>query len=184
MPITRCLPSGNGLLFAWGLVALLLPAGTCPAAPVAVAIVQEAPWSPGDEARAGAGEFAVLMQIAELRRSGARAGLLGVGAARGVFAPGAERALRFAALNGVAVAKLGARGDVAPCPDEIFIDAGVLSEAEAQRILREALATLGSPPRAANPHAPTVDEVAAVRAHMRRLQQHFILANATVVARN
>ncbi|MDP3071360.1 MAG: hypothetical protein Q8N18_13805 [Opitutaceae bacterium] len=184
MPITRRLPSGNGRFLAAGLLSALLHSAPCAAAPVAVAIIQEAPWSPGDDTREGAGEFAVLMQIAELRRSGACAGLLGVGAARGVFAPGAERALRFAALNGVAVVKLGARGDVAPCPDEIFADAGGLTTAEAQRTLRDALAILGSPPRAANPLAPTVDEIAAVRAHMRRLQQHFILANATVVARN
>lgn len=184
MPITRRLRSGNGLFVAAGLLSALLASTSRAAAPVAVGVIHEAPWSPGDHAREGAGEFAVLMQIAELRRSGACPGLLGVGATRGVFAPGAERALRFAALNGVAVVKLGARGDVAPCPDEIFVDAGGLTAAEAQRILREALGALGAPPRAANPLAPTAGEVAAVRAHVRRLQQHFLLANATVVARN
>lgn len=184
MPITRRLRSATGLLVAAGLLTALLAPTARAAAPVAVGVIHEAPWSPGDEAREGAGEFAVLMQIAELRRSGARSGLLGVGATRGVFAPGAERALRFAALNGVAVAKLVASGDVARCPDEIFVDASGLTEAEAQRVLREALGAIGAPPRAVNPLAPTASEIAAVRAHVRRLQQHFLLANATVVARN
>ncbi len=184
MPITRRSRARTGVSVAAVLLAALLQLSVRGASPVAVGVIRNAPWSPGDVSREGAGEFSVLLQVAQLKQQGGQAGLLGVGAPRGVFAPGTERALRFAVLNGVAVVKLADRGDVAPCPDELFIDAGGLSEADAQRILTAALSAVGAPPRAANPAHPTDKEVTAIRSHVRRLQQHFTLAGATLVARS
>ena len=126
----------------------------------------------------------MLMQMAQLRQTSSRAGLLGVGATRGVFAPGTERALRFAVLSGVPVVKLASGSDVAECPEQLFVNAGTLSEADAQRVLATALATHGAPPRAANPSQPTQRELSAIQAHVRRLQQAFVLAQSNIVARN
>ena len=126
----------------------------------------------------------MLMQMAQLQQTSRRAGLLGVGATRGVFAPGTERALRFAVLSGVPVVKLAADSDVAECPEQLFVNAGKLSETDAQRILAAALASNGVPPRAANPSQPTQRELSAIQVHVRRLQQAFILAQSNIVARN
>jgi hypothetical protein len=168
------------------LAAVLGAAGVCStvhgADPSAVGVIRSAPWSPGDASRDGAGEFSVLMQVAQLQRTSTRAGLLGVGAPRGVFAPGMERALRFAVLSGVAVVKLARDGDVAACPDELFVDGGGISEIDAQRLLAGALERHGPPPRAANPTQPTAGELAKIRSHVARLQQHFKAAQPTLLA--
>lgn len=183
MPITRPSRSRTGLFIATAALAAGLCSPVHGASPAAVGVIRNAPWSPGDTSREGAGEFVVLMQMAKLQNGGARAGLLGVGAPHGVFTPGTERALRFAVLNGVPVVKLAPDADVAPCPEELFIDAGALSETDAQRVLAEALETHGAPPRAANPMQPTEHELKMIRSHVRRLQQHFLLAHSTLVAR-
>lgn len=162
------------------LAATALPAGER----AAVAVVHDAPWSPGDLAREGAGEFSVLLNLAQVRREHALAGLVGVGNAHGVFQTGAERALRFAVLSGVPVVKVTLRGDVAACPDGLFIDAGTLPEAEASRLLAAALEHCGPAPRAHNPASPTAAELAAIRAHVGRLQAQFALARGPQLARN
>ena len=106
MPITRPFRSRTGLFIATAILAAGLHPSVHGATPAAVGVIRDAPWSPGDVSRDGAGEFFVLMQIARLQNGGRRAGLLGVGATHGVFATGTERALRFAVLNGVPVVKL------------------------------------------------------------------------------
>jgi len=185
MPITQLLPSRWALALA---ACAALAAGEILAAgvpqPPAVAVVRSAPWSPGDTAREGAEEFSVLMSLAQVQRGHALAGLVGVSGTHGVFQPGAERALRFAVFSGVPVVKIAARGDLAACPDEVFIEAGALSETEACRILAVVLARLGPAPRAVNPARPTESEFAAVRAHVRRLQEEFAIARGTQIARN
>jgi hypothetical protein len=150
----------------------------------AVVVVRDAPWSPADTAREGAGEFSVLMNLAKVRREHSLAGLVGVGSAHGVFQTGAERALRFAVLSGVPVVKVAVSGEVASCPDGLFVEAGALSEAEACRLLAVALERCGPAPRAQNPGRPSDTELAAIRAHVERLQGQFILARGAQVARN
>src|SRR4051794_37839908 len=50
------------------------------AAPAAgIAILHAAPWSAADAAREGAGEFEVLLRVAQLRRTHPVAGLISVG---------------------------------------------------------------------------------------------------------
>ncbi len=182
MPIARPYPSRTGLVIAAALVAAAVLSPVRGETPAAVGVIRNAAWSPGDVAREGAGEFAVLLQVAQLRQAPGSAGLLGVGAPRGVFAPGTERALRFAVMSGVAVVKLAPGGDVAACPDKVFIDAGLLGEAEAQRVLADALERHGAMPRAANPAQPTPRELAATSAHVQRLQDHFNAAQPVLVA--
>ena len=183
MPITRPGRSRKGLFVAAALFAAGLHPSVLGAAP-AVGVIRNAAWSPGDTSREGAGEFSVLLQMAQLQQSGNRAGLLGVGAPHGVFAPGTERALRFAVLSGLPVVKLAPDGDVASCPDELFVNAGTLSENEAHRVLAEALEVHGAAPRASNPSHPTDKELVAIRAHVKRLQQHFSQPRPMIVARN
>jgi hypothetical protein len=149
-----------------------------------VAVVQSATWSPGDATREGAEEFSVLMSLAKVRRDHALAGLVGVSGRHGVFQTGAERALRFAVLSGVPVVKVSTHGDVAICPDDLFIDGGGLAAAEACHVLAAALEHCGAPPHAVDPLRPTAPELVAIRAHVRRLQQQFALAGALQVARN
>src|SRR5690349_17634000 len=123
MPIARPSRSRTGLFIATALLAAGLQSSVNGAPPAAVGVVRDAPWSPADISREGAGEFSVLMQIARLQQTSRRAGLVGVGATRGVFAPGTERALRFAVLSGVPVVKLASGSDVAECPDQLFVNA-------------------------------------------------------------
>lgn len=184
MPIAQPSRSRTGLFIATALLAAGLQSPVRGAPPAAVGVIRDVPWSPGDASREGAGEFSVLMQIARLQQKGSRAGLLGIGATRGVFAPGTERALRFAVLNGVPVVKLAAGSDVAESPEQLFVNAGSLSESDAQRVLTEALQKLGNAPRAADPSRPTERELVTIRAHVRRLQQAFALAQSNLVARS
>jgi hypothetical protein len=181
MPIARSFPSRTGLVFAAALFAASCSSVVL-AAPAAVGVVRHVAWSPGDSAREGAGEFSVLLQIAQLQQGGARAGLVGVSARHGVFATGTERALRFAVLSGVPVAKLAPGSEVAASPEKLFVDAKGLNEADAQRVLAAAIESGGAAPRAANPAQPTARELAAIRAYVVRLQQHFTAAQPTLVA--
>lgn len=182
MPITRPSSFRTGPLLAAALFAVGAPISVNAAPAANVSVVRSAPWSPGDASRDGAGEFSVLLEVAQLQRTGAPVGLIGVGATRGVFTPGAERALRFAVLSGVPVVKLAPDGDVAHSPDELFVNAGNLTEAEARRHLADALARHGAAPRAANPAQPTEPELTSIRAHVRRLQQEFAASAAVIVA--
>jgi hypothetical protein len=177
MPITRPTPRLRRLLGA----CLLLTAPLA-AAPAGVAVLRAAPWSPGDDARAGAGELEVFLVAARLQREHRVAGLVGVGDRHGMFLAGAESALRLLACRGLPVAKLARGSDLAPDPERIFLDATGLAEAEAAALLARCLEKHGPPPVAANPEAPTAREVAAIRAHLRPFHEAFALAAAPRLA--
>lgn len=147
-----------------------------------VAVVRTVAWSPGDMTREGADELAVLMHMASVQRQHRLAGLVGVGNTNGSFLNGEERALRFAALSGVPVMKVSTRGAVAHCPDELFIEADALPEAEACKLLADALERCGAPPRAANPAQPTASELAAIAGHVQRMREHIAVARGIRVA--
>src|SRR5437764_483467 len=70
-----------------------------------VAVLRAAAWSPGDVVLDGAIEFEVLMCAARLQHAQRAAGIVGVGDRHGLFATGAERALRTLALRGLPVVK-------------------------------------------------------------------------------
>lgn len=152
------------------------------AAPVEVGVLHAVEWSPGDPVRDGAGEFVVLLRAAQLQRSAAAAGLLAVGDHNGVLRAGGEKALRRVALSGVVVAKMARGGEVAWTPDTLYVDAGKLSEEHAQRILTRALELHGAPHAAADPDHPTAREIAAIQAHLKKLQAVFALEAGVQVA--
>jgi hypothetical protein len=164
------------------LMALLLGATAAAATPAGIAVVHSAEWSPGDTVREGAGEFEVLLKVAQLQHSHTAAGLVCVGDHNGILRSGGERALRVAALTGVPVAKLAHGGEVAPDPDALFLDAHKLNEADAARVLKHCLEQYGPPPASANPSHPTARELAAIRAHLLPFQAAFALAAGPVVA--
>lgn len=135
-----------------------------------VAVLPAVAWAPGDSAREGAGEFEVLLRIAQLQRAHALAGLVSVGDRHGMRLGGGERALSRATLTGVPVVKLAPRGEVAASPDGLFLDGGTLTADQAGTVLRHCLARHGAPPVAADPAHPTRREIAAIRAHLEPFQ--------------
>lgn len=151
---------------------------------VGVAVVHSVAWAPGQPAREGAGEFLVLLQAAKLQRSHRAAGLLAVGDHNGVLRGGGERALRRLAVTGVVVVRLAPKGEVAPMPDNVFVDAGPLSEAQAERVLAHGLELYGAAPKVAAPEHPTERELETIRAHLRKFQELFAVeAGARVAVR-
>lgn len=170
--------------YAWAVLALIAFHSYCPAraADSEVAILQAAPWSPGDAVREGAGEFEVLFCVARLQHDHHTAGIVGIGNQNGLFSMGAERALRYVALRGVPVARLAQGGECVPDPDGLYLDAGHLSKAEAAVVLERCLDRLGAPPSAADPDHPTAGELAAIRAYLVPFREAFALAGAPRVA--
>jgi len=164
--------------------AALVVAGACLAAEpsIGVAVLHTAVSAPGDSARDGAGEFEVLLRVAQLRQAHAAAGLVSVGDHNGTLHCGGERALRRAALMGVPVVKLAPGGAMAADPEQLFIDAHHLTEEQAGRILRQCLAHYGAPPPVADPERPTKRELAAIRSHLRRFQEAFAVAGDALMA--
>jgi hypothetical protein len=152
--------------------------------PVGVAILHAVPWSPGDAVREGAGEFEVLLRVAQLQRSHRVAGLISVGDRHGMRPSGGERALTRAALTGIPVVKLARGGEVAATPDELFLCGHSLTEEEAQLTLERCLQRFGAPPAAADPENPTQEELARIRAHLRKFRTAFELAREPRLAAN
>lgn len=162
---------------------LAVAAAPLAASPAGVAVLRAAPWSPGDDARAGAGELEVFLCAARLQRDHRAAGLIGVGDRHGLFVAGAERALRMLACRGLPVAKLArGGGDLAANPESLFLDATGLAEADAAALLARCLERHGPPPAAVNPDTPTASELAAIRAHLRPFHEAFALAAAPQLA--
>lgn len=149
---------------------------------IGVAVLHAAPWSPGDSAREGAGEFEVLLRIAQLQRSHRVAGLVSVGDRNGLRRCGGEDALAHAAASGIPVAKIAPGGEVAATPDALFLDAGRLDPHEASQVLSQCLQRHGPPPRAADPLRPTRRELAAIREHLRPFREALAIAAAPKLA--
>jgi hypothetical protein len=180
MPISRSTLPLRSMLVALGLLAVA--ASRLNATPAGVAVLRDAPWSPGDTAREGAGEFEVLICAAKLQRDHRAAGIVGVGNRHGMFVNSAERALRHLALRGFPIAKLAQGGDVAADPDQLFIDARGLNENDAASVLARCLERHGTPPKSVNPERPTARELAAIRKHLQPFREAFAVAASPRVA--
>jgi hypothetical protein len=176
MPITRKPWIRRACLLGSGFLIVISSVALHAAEHAGVAVVHTVSWSPGDVVRDGADELSVLMSLARVQHEHRLAGLVGIGDTHGVFQNGEERALRFAALSGVPVVKVGASENVVHCPDDLFIEVGGVPEAEACRLLATALEHCGAPPRALNPTHPTADELSAIAHHVQRLRQEMIFA--------
>jgi hypothetical protein len=120
----------------------------------------------------------VLCRVAALKKGHRAVGLIAIGDRNGLFTHGAERALRFVALQGVPVARLAPGGEVAQDPDDLFLDCGHLAESEAAAVLERCLNRQGSPPIAANPDRPTPGELAAISHYLMPFREALALAGA------
>ena len=173
---------GRRVLMALISSLLIGVAGASTRPTVGVAVLHTSPWSPGDSAREGAGEFEVFLRIAQLQRAHHLTGIVSVGDRHGVRRCGGEEALAHAAVSGIPVVKLAPGGQVASTPHALFLDAGPLSAEEARRVLTDCLQRHGPPPRAANPLQPGDRELAAIRAHLRPFQEALALASSPKIA--
>jgi len=152
------------------------------ATPAQIAVLHSAAELPGDATRDGAGQFAVMMSVARLEQQPGAVGIVGVGNRHGLFPRGSELALRFFALHGIPVAKLTRGGDYAADPDNLFLEAGRLTESQASLVLARCLERYGPPPAAADPDHPTARELAAIRTHLAPFHQAFLIAAGPQVA--
>lgn len=147
-----------------------------------VAVLRAVAWSPADSVRDGAGEFEVLLRLAQVQRAHRTAGVVSVGDRHGARPAGGERALQLAALTGVPVVKLAPGGSVAPAPHGLFLDGGALEADHARDLLLHCLDRYGPPPAARDPAAPTAAEVSAIRGHLEAFQAVLNTAAAPRVA--
>ena len=150
---------------------------------VAVGVVHNVAWSPGDTQRDGACEFEIFLTVAQLQQSHRNVGLVGVGNHNGRLSTQAEQALDNVALRGIAVAKIApAGGSVARTAEALFVDAGTLPEKAACELLQTCIERYGPLPAAANPSQPTVAELHAIRRQLQRYQEAFTTATSPTVA--
>lgn len=147
----------------------VLPAAAQPGT-AGVAVLTSAPWSPGDGAREGAGEFLVFLQAAQLQRVHVAAGLVALTDRHGMLRCGGERALRRVALSGVAVVKLLPAAVAEDEAGDHFLHAQGLAAEQAAAVLRECLERHGAPPAVRNPDAAQAAELAALRTHLAPFQ--------------
>lgn len=153
----------------------------CAASPPPVAVIEDAPWSPGDAPRDGAAEFGVLLRLAQLQREHSLVGLVGLGDLRGRFQEGTRRGLEFAVQQGVPVVRL-ARGAPAAVPtdNDLFIDGGPLSAEAAVELLARCLERFGPlPQRSASPEGTSSP---AFREQLARYQAEFTARQPSRIA--
>ena len=123
-----------------------------------------------------AGQVGILTRVAQVLASGALAGFVGEGSAPfGTLNSSAEAALRVAVFSGVPIVKVGrGGGGVSEKTYAPFAIAGSNHSApKARLLLMASLLKLGMLPRAADPAAPTSEEIAATRAALDRYQEIF-----------
>lgn len=171
-------------LLALPLFCLLAVTFAAAAMPQAVAVIEDAPWSPGDAPRDGAAEMGVLLRLAELQQNREAVGLIGVGDRRGVFQEGTRRALEFAIQQGIPVVRLARESLATPVEreDGWFIDGGSLSPEAAAGLLGECLHRYGTLPKMTSLHEPSSRELRAYRAKLRLFQAEFSARQPAMVA--
>ncbi len=155
------------------LLALATAASSARADQTGTTIVYDAPWSPGDVSRDGAAEFSILLTVAQLRKSHARAGIVAVGNADGLLQPATSDALTRAACMGVTIVRIVGATKPLTVPHDFFIEAAAQPALVVEKLLADCLARFGPPPAAANPANPTASEAAAIRRVLSRYQLAF-----------
>ncbi len=160
---------------------LAFPFATFSAPPVA--IIEDAPWSPGDAPRDGASEFGVLLQLAQLQQQHPLIGLVGVGDRRGVFQEGTRRGLAFAVQQGVPVVRLARGAPIAvPIAGDVFIDGGMMTAEAASALLAQCLERFGPLPKLDATSTSTADTSRAFSEKLARYQAEFTARQPARVA--
>ena len=144
-----------------------------------IAILEAGTWSPGDPARDGARSFKVLLTVAKLIRNNRLAGVIGIANRNGLLPPEAKQALTRSVLMGVPVVTVASQNPVRHDHDQLFIEAGDLSEVEARALLSQCMLRYGNFQPSADPAHPSETELTALRQQVRQYQESFNAANST-----
>lgn len=166
------MPTLRRLTLAATLCTLALAAPLRAAEP-GTTVIFDTPWAPGDESRAGAAEFAILLRVAQLRQNHSHTGIVAVGNRHGLLQPATEEALARAALMGVVVVRLADAIKPPALPDDLFVEVGAQPAYAVEKTLADCLKRFGPVPAAANPARPTPQETAAIRQVLARYQLAF-----------
>ncbi len=163
----------------------VIPLAALARTPVApqVAVIEDAPWCPGDIEREGAAELDVMLRVAQLQQQHEVVGLVGVGDRRGLFQEGTRRGLEFAVQHGVPVVRL-ARGmqNCLTGTDDLFINGGMLSPEDASALLGKCLARHGALPVVRASRQPDESALRALRKKLKLYQAEFTAHQAVLVA--
>jgi len=144
-----------------------------------IAILEADTWSPGDPARDGARSFKVLLTVAKLIRSNPLAGVIGIANRNGLLPPEAKQALTHSVLMGVPVVTVASQHPIRHDHDQLFIEAGSLSEVEARALLSQCMLRYGTFQPSADPAHPSEAELSVLRGQVRQYQERFNAANST-----
>ncbi|MEA2622469.1 MAG: L-asparaginase [Chloroflexota bacterium] len=148
-----------------------------PEAVPAVTLVKHGQYvEPTDEVDATS-ELGILASIARATQGGGLAGFVAEGSAPfGTLNESAEAALRLAAFSGLPVVKVG-RGDAGGVSEGTYAPFGIaggnLTATKARLLLMAGLLKFGALPPAADPSAPTPDEMAAIQRALGRYRDLF-----------
>jgi len=163
----------------------VIPLAALARTPVApqVAVIEDAPWSPGDTQREGAAELEIMLRVAQLQQEHDVVGLVGVGDRRGLFQDGTRRGLEFAVQQGVPVVRL-ARGmqNCLKGTDDLFINGGMLSPEDASALLSKCLARHGALPVVKATQKLDESALRALRKKLKLYQAEFTARQVTLVA--
>ena len=155
------------------------------AAAPSIAVIEDAPWSPGDASREGAAEFEVLVRLAQLQQQQPLVGFVGLGDRRGIFQEGTRRGLEFAVRQGVPVVRLSRGASRAvPVDTDIFIDGGSMSPAAAAALLARCLERFGPLPALASTRSLSPQNADELRSKLRLYQAEFTARQSAMIAMN
>lgn len=143
-----------------------------------IVVLRSDTWSPTDPVRDGAREFKVLLTVAKLIRQSPLAGVIGITSHSGLLLPESAQALTRSVLMGVPVVTVSTAGQANTGPNNLFIDAGRLNEAQARTVLSQCMLRYGAFQPSANPASPTPAELATLRQQVKQYQASFDAANS------
>lgn len=148
-----------------------------PTAIPVVTFVKNGRYQPLDPSRDAESEVDILARISQNLADAPLAGFVGEGSAPfGGLSPAIEAALLSAVCSGMPLVKVGrgnAEGMVPRNPPYLYISGTNMTANKARLLLMASLMKLGALPPAADPSAPTPDEVAAIKAKLDQYQAIF-----------
>jgi hypothetical protein len=143
-----------------------------------IAVLATDAWSPGDPTRDGARNFKVLLTVAKLIQSHPLVGVIGIANRNGLLPPEAKQALTRSVLMGVPVVTVASQNPIRHDHDQLFIEAGGMSEVEARTLLSQCMLRFGNLQPSADPSHPSEAELSTLRRQVRQYQDSFNAANS------